>query len=491
MTPTLTRNLQNEADAAAQLRARLDAVLQTIARLEARVATLEAVSTLCAPNPNTTPAGGSAPRSAPVNMGRPEESGAHHVSSSMRAPSPGSSLGLGFTGPPSTASFSTGGVGAAAALAGRFGKLTSIAQGRRLAVRHSTGTGPVASGSGGSTGGASGSNSSSSGTGIPADNAMPRTRPMTFKNGITLIKDRRPLEKAIHTRHLRGQFEVIVENNRLRTRPHISKNATAWQVDNAITQSFLDQGHALHTDGQTGFEYAAQDLRAIGPEKMPKEHLSGDQLAAEYAKRECYIVVKSKLKFSAYDPLFFALVDEISDDEDGDDDDDLPNVMGEDYKKCPFFRNTFCIDTIAEHEASCQEGFDKPAVKAEIVKQETPDLFPADPGDNAGPSRASSSGSSSLSDVHGACWCGQLDHVAPMLTCSGPGCDEQRHVTCVVTAPISSTWLCSACTDDEQRQGGLDEEKDDKDHSEEDDQPQAKPTSHHSVYSRPGQGTQD
>ncbi|KAK0554982.1 hypothetical protein OC844_006093 [Tilletia horrida] len=467
MTPTLTRNLQNEADAAAQLRARLDAVLQTIARLEARVATLEAVSTLFAPNPNTTPAGGSAPRSAPVNMGRPEESGAHHVSSSMRPPSPGSSLGLGFTGPPSTASFSTGGAGAAAALAGRSGKLTSIAQGRRLAVRHSTGTGPVASGSGGSTGGASGSNSSSSGTGIPADNAMPRTRPMTFKNGITLIKDRRPLEKAIHTRHLRGQFEVIVEINRLRTRPHISKNATAWQVDNAITQSFLDQGHALHTDGQTDFE-------AIGPEKMPKEHLSGDQLAAEYAKRECYIVVKSKLKFSAYDPLFFALVDEISDDEDGDDDDDLPNVMGEDYKKCPFCCNT-CIDTIAEHEASCQEGFDKSAVKAEIVKQETPDLFPADTGDNAGPSRASSSGSSSLSDVHGA----------------GPGCDEQRHVTCVVTAPISSTWLCSACTDDEQHQGGLDEGKDDKDHSEEDDQPQAKPTSHHPVYSRPGKETQD
>ncbi|KAK0570101.1 hypothetical protein OC861_000243 [Tilletia horrida] len=100
------------------------------------------------------------------------------------------------------------GSGAAARLAARFNRLGSIAQGHRPPGRPS----PAAQAS----------NASTSGTQMAH-----KIKPVPFKNGITLVKDRRLINQIFLTKHLGPLFESIVEQERLRIRPLIDKEANA------------------------------------------------------------------------------------------------------------------------------------------------------------------------------------------------------------------------------------------------------------------------
>ncbi|KAL9933068.1 hypothetical protein V8E36_007786 [Tilletia maclaganii] len=126
---------------------------------------------------------------------RPNASASESLTSSlqggsMRSLSPGASINAeatpsvpGSHGQRTTSLGSVGGSSAAAAIAARYGKLTSIAQGRAPQSRG----GP----SGASSASTSTSASFSAGLLTAVDAPMPRTRPLTWKNGITLLKDRR------------------------------------------------------------------------------------------------------------------------------------------------------------------------------------------------------------------------------------------------------------------------------------------------------------
>ncbi|KAK0556555.1 hypothetical protein OC844_005822 [Tilletia horrida] len=341
------------------------AILAHIRRLEARIAVLEDASSFFAPeNSGAAPSHGRASSSFAL---------APSVASSARGVSPGayphgdSFLSM-ARGSRSVSLGNAAGSAAAATLASRYGKLTSIAQGRPSSGRFVPGGSSYSHAS-----------TSASASAAGADGEMPRTRPMNFKNGITLLKDRRLLGKTLHTRHLKAQFEAIVDNAHLRARPFLSRNASARQLDNAICNAFVALGHSLHLGDQCGFEYA---YLAAGTLKLctlgvtePRDKLTGDEFYLEYAKRECYIVVLSDAKSPLYDPIFFADAEVISDGDGDDDDDDgrsLPDITGRDFRKCAFCLHSFSIDLFKPHEQDCMERWSRNHTRTESTVKKEP-----------------------------------------------------------------------------------------------------------------------
>ncbi|KAL9939655.1 hypothetical protein V8E36_001472 [Tilletia maclaganii] len=115
--------------------------------------------------------------------------------------------------------------GHAARLTARFGTLGSIAQGQS---RTSLGRGTTLAT-------ASQGCSSKGGGGHSGPIPPPRIKPIIFKNGITLVMDRRLLDRILVGKNITPIFERIVEEDRLRIRPAIDKGASAKEVTNIIT----------------------------------------------------------------------------------------------------------------------------------------------------------------------------------------------------------------------------------------------------------------
>ncbi|KAL9931743.1 hypothetical protein V8E36_009293 [Tilletia maclaganii] len=331
---------------------------------------------------------------------------------------------------------------AAAALSSRYGKLKSIAEGRQPQGRK-----PGSTTSGGLKGTSTASASSGSTAASPS---MPQNRPITLRNGITLIKDRRLIGQMFLTRPLRSIFERIVETHFLRARPFISKSATAAQVDNAIYDSFKKLGHNLVADGQVGFEYGSMSsgdhrLMTLGPEGHPKQHLSGNEFAAEYCKRECYIIVKSHLPFLAYEELLWETAEVIDDDHDYDAHDGSGAARrsgANDFTTCYGCDQDFSRTIFAEHSLTCsgrdtprggRRNRENPPVP---VKQE-PDHDHAAMAHQEGPLFSPSGASSPLSSPDldlrpNSCFCFGVED-GEIILCANIDCDQERHRVCLLS----------------------------------------------------------
>ncbi|KAK0520987.1 hypothetical protein OC834_006829 [Tilletia horrida] len=158
--------------------------------------------------------------------------------------------------------------------------------------------------------------------------ASSRVKPIFFQNGITLIKDKRLIDKMFLTKEL-----------------HLP---------------FIQQGH-------NWFAYVTSTddkLMTLGPKDFPRQELSAAQLMSEYKRRDCYVVVYSSKKFGPYYPLFFGMDGTtiiISDDEDEDNlSDILPcKTKGKakekktDFEACSTCGSKFSIDVIDDNEATC------------------------------------------------------------------------------------------------------------------------------------------
>ncbi|KAL9934574.1 hypothetical protein V8E36_006349, partial [Tilletia maclaganii] len=346
---------------------------------------------------------------------------------------------------------------AAAALSSRYGKLKSIAEGRQPLGRK-----PGSTTSGGLNGTSTASASSGSTAASPS---MPQNRPITLRNGITLIKDRRLIGQMFLTRPLRSIFERIVGTHFLRARPFISKSATAAQVDNAIYDSFKKLGHNLVADGQVGFEYGSMSsgdhrLMTLGPEGHPKQHLSGNGFAAEYCKRECYIIVKSHLPFPAYEELLWETAEVIDDDDDHDD--DAHDGSGaarrsgaNDFTTCYGCDQDFSRTIFAEHSLTCtghdttRGGRRNRANPPVPVKQE-PDHDHAAMAHQEGPLFSPSGASSPLSSPDldlrpNSCFYFGVED-GEIILCANIDCDQERHRACLVSVDdYQDPWLCRSC----------------------------------------------
>ncbi|KAK0542941.1 hypothetical protein OC845_006375 [Tilletia horrida] len=286
----------------------------------------------------------------------------------------------------------------ASALSSRYGKLRSIGQGSRSLGRK------------GSASGSFGVNSSDT-------SQMPSKNPVAFKNGICIVKDLRLIGQMFLTKNINTSFERIVDHHRIRSFPFISKAATVEQVDHAINEAFKSQGHSLVADGQVGFEYAyisAGDhkLITLGPAGQPRFELSGAVLAIEFSKRECYIVVKSKLKFGPYDEILRETAQVISEESDCDNE---PT-----FKSCPRCRHRFGRGTYEEHVFSCSTKISPLASRIKTEVDDEDPLFTFTGTDDDG----LSSRSSSPHAVEHACFC-RTNSDEQLLECSQPDCDKR------------------------------------------------------------------
>ncbi|KAE8231077.1 hypothetical protein CF326_g3911 [Tilletia indica] len=88
----------------------------------------------------------------------------------------------------------------------------------------------------------------------PSHEAANSKNLITFKNGITLIKDRRLIDKRFMHGDLRVAFNTITEENYLRVKPLISKLASEREVYSCIITAFQAKGHHLLRDGNCGFD---------------------------------------------------------------------------------------------------------------------------------------------------------------------------------------------------------------------------------------------
>ncbi|KAK0527647.1 hypothetical protein OC835_004913 [Tilletia horrida] len=279
------------------------------------------------------------------------------------------------TSTPRHSTASASGSSAAARLSSRFAKVDSTAQGRK------TGGPPTT-----------------------AASASARVKPISFQNGITLIKDRRLIDKMFLTKKFRPVFDAVVDQERLRVRPTVDKDASARETYNIINNAFIQQGHNLVRDGWNGFEFAYvistdHKLMTLGPKDFPRQELSATELVSEYKRRDCYVVVCSSKKFGPYDPLFFGtdgniIIIIISDDEE--DEDDLPDILlsktkgkaaekQSDFEACSTCGSKFSIDVIDDHEASClwyPELINKHHDKLPGVKQEPGTKDPPSPSEH-------------------------------------------------------------------------------------------------------------
>ncbi|KAK0565809.1 hypothetical protein OC861_003547 [Tilletia horrida] len=307
----------------------------------------------------------------------------------------------------------------ASALSSRYGKLRSIAQGSRSLGRK-------------------GSASGSFGVDSSDTSQMPSKNPVAFKNGICLVKDRRLIGQMFLTKNIKTSFERIVDHHRLRSFPFISKAATPEQVDHAINEAFKSQGHSLVADGQVGFEYAyisAGDhkLITLGPADQPRSELSGAVLAIEFSKRECYIVVKSKLKFEPYDEILRETAQVISEESDCDNE---PT-----FKSCPRCRHRFGRGTYEEHVASCSTKITPLASRIKTEVDDEDPLFTFTGTDDDG----LSSRSSSPQAVEHACFC-RTNSDEQLLECSQPDCDKRFHRSCLEAIDDwREPWICKTC----------------------------------------------
>ncbi|KAL9931400.1 hypothetical protein V8E36_009686 [Tilletia maclaganii] len=364
------------------------------------------------------------------------------------------------TSAPSTSRSSSAGSGSAAAarLSSRFGRLSSIAQGKTV------------------------SGSSASSSTATTSQVAAQIRPIPFKNGITLVKDRRLIGQPVrHRKKVNTLFEAIIEQARLRVRPVIDRMATALQVNNLVLAAFIDQGHDLVKDGWNGYEYgyvtgSNHVLMTLVPTDKSIEPLDASTLSSEFgSKRDCYIIVRSNKKFPPYDPLFFELADVI-DDEDDDDpkgkskgktkakatiSDDVADGE-DDFTPCIYCKNVFSVDLIHDHEDSFYEQVveTKPSVHVKSeVKLEVQDIddeehLAALPSDVElqGDERSDSDKSKDSGDEEGNnalpwCACGKPDSDEDeMVGCDGPGCGTWWHFSCADgDGYINDIWYCKPC----------------------------------------------
>ncbi|KAE8261162.1 hypothetical protein A4X09_0g7704, partial [Tilletia walkeri] len=364
--------------------------------------------------------------------------GAPSLSGASTIPGPSTTFrGAGFK--PAGASTS-----AAQSLSSRFNKLSSIAMGSKPLGRSASASTLVSA--------------QTSGSAV----AGSKVQPIPFKNGITLIKDRRLIGQTFHSKNLKPIFDSIVEHHRMRVRPLIDKKANARSVYNTIIEAFVEQGHDFIQDGWKGFEYAYTTstdhrLMTLGPEGKPKQSLSAAELASEYHRRECYIVVQSDQKCSDYDPMFFEMADPISDDEFSQD--GMSTVNGSGFQKCFFCQTEFTVDLINDHESTC--GWDdgpKPhvKVKSERVKSEKiPDIDSDGPEEDAGNStltsvRSSGNKKAKVDNADVTCACGKPDDdEKTMVGCDGTDCDVWRHRSCADESGFNGVdWFCPSCRPD-------------------------------------------
>ncbi|KAL9931554.1 hypothetical protein V8E36_009551 [Tilletia maclaganii] len=336
---------------------------------------------------------------------------------------------------------------AAARLTARFGTLGSIAQGQS---RTSLGRGTTLAA-------ASQGCSSKGGGGHSGPIPPPRIKPIVFKNGITLVMDRRLLDKILVGKNIAPIFERIVEEERLRIRPAIGKGASAKEVTNIITTAFMEQGHDLIRDGWNGFEYCnltATDHRliTIGTPEHPRQMFNAIELLTQYTRRECYIIVCSEKKFKPYDPLLFELMaDELPDDEETDtgaQESKESRRAGKakaitpelDFARCLFCYKMFSIDVHAEHEESCQEAYLKSQARSRsLLKVKEEPLAEEDSNFDEN--------NSSEDDEDNACACGRPNHIEKtMVGCEGLGCETWWHESCADKAGFyGSVWFCPSC----------------------------------------------
>ncbi|KAL9940884.1 hypothetical protein V8E36_000372, partial [Tilletia maclaganii] len=325
---------------------------------------------------------------------------------------------------------------AAARLTARFSKLTSISQGRASTAASATDARAT---------------HAAAATSKLATSKLSRIVPLVLKNGITLIKDRRLIDTVFHGKKLGPIFEEITERERLRVRPVIPKDASARVTTNIIMDAFLEQGHDLVCDGWSGFEYAhltqaEHRLMTLGRDK-PKQGLSATELAVQYLRRECFIVVMNgKKKFGAYDPFFFEMMGKtISDDDDNADSElaDSPEDLPNDFGECFFCCNTFSVDVLENHQLTCTR--EDSGQQEIIVKKEPARTHLEAPRDQCFSTPASRRSSTSMNG--GACICGKPDDDEVMVGCDGDGCDIWRHKSCVGSKKgyRNKDWFCDDC----------------------------------------------
>ncbi|KAK0542291.1 hypothetical protein OC861_005308 [Tilletia horrida] len=408
--PTDERETSRLQDQVARLQHRLGL-------LEARMTTIESASGLFGPLPSSTFS----------TFDRQQDTSYLEPSGSTRARSPGSvapsTLHQSFT-PSVKSEPALSSSAAAAALASRYGKLRSIAQGSRSLGRKSSSATPLAAEDADPT-------------------KMPLTRQVSLKNGICLVMDRRLIGETFLTKYTKRDFERIVDEHRLRIFPFISKTATAAQVDHMIVASFKKAHINLVADGHIGYEYAFisigdHKLRTLGVTDEPRDQLTGTELASEYAKRECYIVVKDKLQFPAYTPLLRKSAQVIADDTDEEDNEPA-------FQRCPTCRQHFGRSTYAEHIASCtHRGSMSSSSSTYAVKKEQDQeaLFrPLDEEDDY----SASLSSISCGDVEHDCCCRSIKD-EPLLTCFRDSCSKQSHRSCLeLIEDFSDPWTCKTC----------------------------------------------
>ncbi|KAL9934184.1 hypothetical protein V8E36_006640 [Tilletia maclaganii] len=184
-------------------------------------------------------------------------------------------------------------------------------------------------------------------------------------------------------------------------------------------------------------------LMTLGPEGHPKQHLSGNKFAAEYCKRECYMIVKSHIPFPAYDKLLWETA-EVIDDDDYDHDDDNHVTTTE-----------FSCTVFAEHSLTCS-GRDPPrggrrnrANPPAPVKQE-PDHDHAAMAHREGPLFSPSGASSPLSSPDldlgpNSCFCFCVVD-GEIILCANIHCDQERHRACLVSVDdYQDPWLYRSC----------------------------------------------
>ncbi|KAL9938986.1 hypothetical protein V8E36_001799 [Tilletia maclaganii] len=331
-------------------------------------------------------------------------------------------------------SASTPGAGtsaAAARLASCFGKLGSVSYGkdRNTAGAGATTTTPTAN----------------------ASTSSACVNPVGFRQGITLIKDRRLIDRSFFNKHQAKIFESIVEKERLRVRPVIDKTASARTATNIINEAFKGQGHDLIRDGWSGFEFGYvtnTDHRrmTLGPESNPKQMLSGAELASGYGRWECFIIVCSDKKFKPYDPPFFELFSNVF----SDDETEAASVTGKgkekavyepEFKKCIHCSKHFSIDVHHEHEESCMVS--RPMSRLKNVDDELCDLLASVKKEPAAASEHNSGSGSEEDD----CFCGRPNtSEKTMIGCENLLCNTWRHKSCADAAGFcGKDWYCPDC----------------------------------------------
>ncbi|KAE8227700.1 hypothetical protein CF326_g7397 [Tilletia indica] len=366
---------------------------------------------------------------------------------------------------------------AAAALSAHYGKMTSLAQGKRPPPARSAASLRSASSTSASV--------STSATGDP----VPVKNQITFKNGITLIKDRRLVEESFMHGEMRKVFEHIVEDNYLRIKPVISKLATEREVFNIIVQEFGKLGHQLLLDGQTGYEFGyfthyGHRLKTLGPMNQPRQLVTGAQLKSEYDRNDCVIIVRSNIPYRPYDPMLWDLARVIDDSED---EDDLPDLApsglpgpsttntkskakcpkgkdkgknkavasqdtpAEDFKACGFCNAPISVDYYDENMDTCSVGLVSASfmsVKSEIFSDDDDDNADDDQSEQQ---RSPNTRSRRATPVH-SCSCKKPDDAEEeMVGCDGDECLVWRHRSCA--SPLGfkrDDWFCQSCRRDEE-----------------------------------------